>query len=107
MKIKFRKAKLEDAQLYFNWANDKIVRQNSFNTSEIGYELHVKWFTAKLNSPDCFFYLFTDENDEPIGQVRIDKTNEEIVIGISIDEKQRGKGFGVSMLNQATEDYLK
>jgi RimJ/RimL family protein N-acetyltransferase len=105
--IKFRKAKIEDAQLYFNWANDKIVRENSFNSSEINYEQHIKWFTNKLNSADCFFYLFLNEQDIPVGQVRIDKTNEEVVIGISIDEKQRGKGFGEQMLNQATDDYLK
>ncbi|MDP1801970.1 MAG: GNAT family N-acetyltransferase [Bacteroidota bacterium] len=105
--IKFRKAKIEDAQLYFNWANDKIVRANSFNQTEIGYEQHVKWFASKLNSTDCFFYLFLNEQDIPVGQVRIDKTNDEVVIGISIDENYRGKGFGLQMLNLATEDYLK
>jgi len=104
--LKMRMATAADVDLYFNWANDKVVRENSFNSSEINYEQHVKWFTNKLSSKDCFFYLFLNEQNVPVGQVRIDKTNEEVVIGISIDEKQRGKGFGVQMLNKATTEYL-
>ncbi|MBL7911102.1 MAG: GNAT family N-acetyltransferase [Bacteroidia bacterium] len=104
--LKMRMATAADVGLYFNWANDKVVRENSFTSSEITYEQHVNWFTNKLNSEDCFFYLFLNEQNIPIGQVRIDKTKDEIVIGISIDEKQRGKGFGVQMLNKATAEYL-
>jgi len=107
MKLKFRKANSEDAQLYFNWANDKTVRENSFNLSEINYEQHVNWFTNKLSSSDCFFYLFLDEQNTPVGQVRIDITGEEAVIGISIDEHYRGKDLGVEMLTQACNDYFK
>jgi RimJ/RimL family protein N-acetyltransferase len=42
-----------------------------------------------------------------VGQVRIDKNEKEIVIGISIDEKFRGKSLGSEMLLQSTDDYLK
>ena len=104
--IKFRFAELSDADLYYKWANDTLVRQNSFNTSEISYEQHINWFTNKLKSKDCFFYLFLNNENTPLGQVRIDKSNDEIVIGISIDENFRGKGLGVLMLNQACDDYL-
>lgn len=104
--LKMRMATTTDVELYFNWASDKNVRANSFDSSEINYEQHVKWFTNKLNSKDCFFYLFLNQQNIPVGQVRVDKTNDEVIIGISIDEKQRGKGFGVQMLNQATEDYF-
>ena len=104
--INFRFAQLSDADLYYKWANDTIVRQNSFNTSEISYQQHIDWFTHKLNSQDCFFYLFLNEENMPVGQVRIDKSNNEIVIGISIDENFRGKGLGVQLLNQASTDYL-
>ncbi|MES2567364.1 MAG: GNAT family N-acetyltransferase [Bacteroidota bacterium] len=99
-------AGLSDTDLYYKWANDLVVRQNSFNSSEIQYEQHVGWFTKKLNSPDCFFYLFSNQENIPVGQVRIDKSNSEVVIGISIDEKFRGKGFGVEMLNRSCYDYL-
>ena len=50
--------------------------------------------------------MFFDEKDNAVGQVRIDKSDEEIVIGISIDENHRGKSLGTIMLNQACNDYL-
>lgn len=104
--LKMRFAKTSDVDLYYNWANDKLVRQSSYNSSEIDYEQHVTWFTNKLRSSDCFFYLFSDEENIPAGQVRIDRSNDEIVIGISIDERYRGQGLGVQMLNLACSDYL-
>jgi RimJ/RimL family protein N-acetyltransferase len=104
--LKMRFAELMDADLYFKWANDRLVRKNSFNQTEIDFNQHVNWFKNKLNSEDCFFYMFFDEKDNAVGQVRIDKSDEEVVIGISIDENYRGKNLGTIMLNQACDDYL-
>ena len=104
--LKMRFAELMDADLYFKWANDTLVRKNSFNQTEIDFNQHVNWFKNKLNSENCFFYMFFDEKDNAVGQVRIDKSDEEIVIGISIDENHRGKSLGTIMLNQACNDYL-
>lgn len=104
--VHFRFAELSDADLYYRWANDAIVRQNSFNSSKISYQQHIDWFSHKLKCSDCFFYLFLNEENIPVGQVRIDKSNNEVVIGISIDEAYRGKGLGVQLLNQASTDYL-
>lgn len=106
-KLYFRVANSSDSELYFNWANDPVVRLNSFNQNEISFEDHNKWFSNKLNSPDCFFYLFVDLiSNKPVGQVRIDKSGSEVVIGISIDEHFRGKSLGIEMLTKASSDYL-
>jgi RimJ/RimL family protein N-acetyltransferase len=107
MKINWRKATIEDSELYFNWANDKTVRLNSYIKDEINYRNHLTWFRNKLNSNDCYFYLFFDEKANPLGQVRIDKSNNEIVSGISIDENYRGQGLGSKMLMIACENYFK
>lgn len=104
--LQFRFAKEPDTDLYFKWANDKTVRENSYNTNAVVYEDHVKWFKSKLESPDCSFYLFFDTANAPVGQVRIDKSKNEVVIGISIDEAFRGKSMGITMLEKATNDYL-
>ncbi|MGZ4089848.1 MAG: GNAT family N-acetyltransferase [Bacteroidia bacterium] len=104
--IHWRFANLSDTEQYFKWANDPLVRQNSFHSDEINYQQHVNWFKNKLNSADCYFYFFLKGENTPIGQVRIDKSNNEIIIGISIDENFRGKGLGVEMLNQSCTDYL-
>ncbi len=106
-KIHFRFAKESDVDLYYEWTNDHLVRSNSFNQNKVEYSNHVKWFLNKLNSPECFFYLFMNAEHKAVGQVRIDKNEKEIVIGISIDEKFRGKSLGSEMLLQSTDDYLK
>ncbi|MBL7884259.1 MAG: GNAT family N-acetyltransferase [Bacteroidia bacterium] len=104
--LKFRFAEIKDTDLYFNWANDIDVRQNSYNQEAINYENHVKWFKSKLNSNNCFFYLFLNNSEDPVGQVRIDK-NEEIIIGISVDKKFRGKNLSSQMIRMASDDFLK
>lgn len=104
--LKLRFAEVSDVDLYYDWANDEVVRQNSYNSAEINYEQHVNWFTNKLNSKECFFYLFMNQKNFPIGQVRIDKSNTETIIGISIDKKFRGKGLGIEMLNKSCNDYF-
>lgn len=101
-----RLAELSDVDLYYKWANDLLVRQNSFNSEEINYQQHVNWFTNKLNSSECYFFLFLNYQNIPVGQIRIDESNNEKIIGISIDENFRGKGYGVEMLNMACFHYL-
>ena len=101
-----RFAKLSDVDLYYKWVNNSEVRKNSFNQDVIKYENHINWFTAKINSENCFFYLFCNKDLTPIGQVRIDK-NEETVIDVSIDENQRGKLYSPKILKMACEDFLK
>ncbi|TKC56947.1 GNAT family N-acetyltransferase [Pedobacter hiemivivus] len=107
IQLNYRKACIEDLDLYFKWSNDPLVRQNSFNQTEIPYSDHVRWFTNKLKDERCHFYLFLDSNFKAVGQVRIDKFDDEIIIGLSIDEHFRGKGLGPEMLNLACIDYKK
>lgn len=104
--VTFRMATQEDALLYFNWANDADVRKNSFHTNEISYDDHVRWFSAKLISGKCFFYLFSNIQGVPVGQVRIESHPEETIIGISLDRAFRGKDLSKKLLKLATTDYL-
>jgi RimJ/RimL family protein N-acetyltransferase len=105
--IKFRKPTLDDAQLYFDWANDKSVRSNSYRTSKIDFETHINWFTSKLKDENCFMYLFQNETNEFIGQVRIQKQDDfSSIIGVSIDANQRGKGYANKIIEIASNDFL-
>ncbi|MEO5572113.1 MAG: UDP-2,4-diacetamido-2,4,6-trideoxy-beta-L-altropyranose hydrolase [Bacteroidia bacterium] len=106
-KLHFRFAEEADVSLFFQWANDPLVRKNSYNQNLVLYDYHVKWFHLKLVSGECKFYLFFDEQDNPVGQVRMEKSENEIVVGISVDKNFRGKSYGVQMLEAATNDYLK
>ncbi len=92
-----KKATYNDCDLLFNWANDKTVRENSFNSNKIKYEEHVNWFQNKLNSNTCDIFVFYYENI-PTGKVIIDIENKEAKISYSIDANYRGCSLSIEML---------
>ncbi|HLP13040.1 MAG TPA: GNAT family N-acetyltransferase [Flavobacteriales bacterium] len=104
--LTLRMADKNDCDLYYKWANDELVRANSFHSGNISYEKHVLWFNDKINDRNTFFYLFTEHGNMPAGQVRIEKKEKETVIGISIDEAFRGKSLAAKMLVMASNDFL-
>src|SRR5438046_984959 len=77
-KLHFRFAEEKDADLYIHWANDPLVRENSYHTDAVLFNDHIKWFHSKLISDECKLYLFFNEENKPVGQVRIDKDGNEI-----------------------------
>lgn len=99
--LSFRKATEEDILLYFEWANNTNVRENSINKSKINFDEHVKWFKSKLGTPNTIMLVFLETNME-IGQLRIEIEENEAIINYSVDKKFRGRGFGTQML---TESY--
>lgn len=92
--LRLRQVREDDRQLLWEWANSSDVRAASFSSEPIPWEDHVQWFQSKLNDPNCFFYIVTDSEGVPIGQVRYDIDGDQAVISISIDQKFRSKGYG-------------
>ncbi len=104
--IKLRLAELKDIDTYYKWVNEDSVRKLSFNTKKISYHEHQIWFKNKLNDQNCFMYVFYTHIE--IGQVRIQKiTNNDAIINISLDDKFRGRGYGVQMLNMSIQIFRK
>ncbi|MBO0939410.1 GNAT family N-acetyltransferase [Fibrella sp. HMF5335] len=94
-----RLATADDAQLYFEWANDPATRQQSFNSEPITWENHVTWFTRKLADPNALLLVFEVPSGDPIGQVRFEKRPDgEVIIGISLDAFFRGKGLASTLI---------
>lgn len=106
MEITFKKAGIEDCKLIFKWANDEIVRSNSFNTSQIDFESHVRWFRNKMNSPDCVLYVCYN-GQTPIGQIRIDIEKDVGIINYMVDEQFRGMGYGTEFLKRVAHEIEK
>lgn len=105
--LKYRKANIDDVELFFNWANDPLVRSNSYQKEMIIYENHVNWFSNQINSDNNYFYVFLNESDLPVGQVRINKSGgDQAIIGLMIDAKFRGKGFAKEMITKASDAFL-
>jgi RimJ/RimL family protein N-acetyltransferase len=107
-KIKFRKAELSDINIFFKWINEAEVRANSFDSNIVTWEEHVKWFNEKIYDPNYSFYLFQNNNDDYIGQIRINKINDiDSIVGVSVCNDFRGLGYGAQIIEEASNDYFK
>lgn len=106
--LSLRKPTVEDIEMYFSWANDPVVREQSYNSSIIDFESHKQWFKSALNNESYFMCICQNSVGEDIGQVRIQKQQDrEALIGISIDSNHRGKGFAKLMLIASCDLFLK
>lgn len=108
--LSLRKPTIEDMGIYFFWANDSVVREQSYNSGVIDLESHKKWFESALNNEAYFMRICQNAGGEDIGQVRIQKQNDknkESLIGVSIDSNHRGKGYAKEILIRATDLFLK
>jgi UDP-2,4-diacetamido-2,4,6-trideoxy-beta-L-altropyranose hydrolase len=111
--ISVRKAVIDDMEIYFNWANDPVVRKNSINKEPIEWSNHEKWFKNKLSDTNSFLFVFSLK-DDLIGQLRFDFIEQIWLISFSVDEKYRGKGLAeiivyksISELRKALDGHIK
>lgn len=104
--LSLRKAEQKDLMLYFNWANDGLVRANSFNQIPIELEDHTKWFTNKIDSSTAVLFVAT-QSEGPVGQIRfIQDSHGDYEIGFSVDAAHRGKGLGQDLIRRGTEEFF-
>lgn len=106
--LTYRNAQLTDAQLYFDWANDPDTRQQSFNSAPISLETHTAWFTRKLADGNTLMLVFDNEAGKSVGQVRFERKPDadmpdEVIISLSVDASQRGKGLGHQLIARSCE----
>ncbi len=98
--LQFRKATKSDVDILFKWANDPKARNNSFNKEPIKYEDHVDWLDTELKNDNSIILIFERDNIS-IGVVRFHKERESWTISINIDEKHRGKGNALEMIEKS------
>lgn len=107
-KLTFRIASIKDVDIFYEWTNEVDVRKQSYNSEEIKFSDHKKWFEEKISDSSCNLLVFQDSKGESVGQVRIQKEkNREAVIGISIDKNHRGKKYAIQMLESASAYFFK
>ena len=85
-----------DCTLYFDWANEPLVRKNAHQQSIITWENHEKWFRDRLCSDSLMLVFF--HGNIPVGQVRVDRDGEKGTIDYSVDANYRGRNLGSAML---------
>lgn len=105
--LEFRFASTEDTKLTFDWATNKTIRKYSIQKEAITFENHLKWFSNKLESTDCIYFI-AEVNKIPIGSIRFDINKEkEALISFLLDPKFHGKGFGKSILEMGCIELVK
>jgi len=101
----FRKLNNSDKEITFNWANDKLTRKNSFSSELITFQEHSDWIEKKIQSKKSCFLICLLDNIE-VGLVRFDLNDEDIyIIGITIDEKYRGKSLAWQFIKKACHKF--
>ena len=101
--INLRKVAVEDCRLIWKWANDPLVRAESFASDAIPYNDHVEWFKSKIKSPDCCFFIAENSNEKPFGQIRFELEGKEAVASVSLDREFRNKGYGSKIIALASK----
>ena len=105
--LRLRRVRAQDVELLWQWANDPAVRRASFSQQPITWDEHVRWFEEKQGEPGCLMYLGLDEQDEPVGQVRVDAAAEsEAEIHVSVAAGRRGAGWGERLIRMAVVEAL-
>lgn len=109
-KLYLRIANENDVDILYKWVNDKVTRQNAFDSHIITYEEHTAWFNRILQDDDQIQFILMYE-DKPIGQIRLTVDNQNAEIDYSISESERGNGYGADIirltLNIVKEKYPK
>lgn len=103
---KLRLVSEDDKDILLEWANDSLVRHNSFNTNLITKDEHEKWFSRLLESNDESLYIY-EVNGEKVGQVRITLADDTVEIHYSIGKSMRNKGFAKRMLHLLQKELQK
>lgn len=104
---RLRPVKDTDKNLLFEWANDCEVRNNSFNQEQISWTDHNNWFDKAINDKDISIYILM-EDEEPIGQCRIDVDEHGYAeIDYSITESRRGEGLGNLIIDLLIDEVYK
>lgn len=97
------KATLSDIDLLYEWANDHVVRENSFSTEPISYDTHVEWFNRIMTDDSVALYIMMERNI-PVGQIRLNIDGNEAEISYSISANFRGKGYGRKILQLIADE---
>ena len=100
--ITLRRVEETDKESLWQWRNDELTRQMSIDTQEVPWADHCVWFERVQRDPDRHLLIGESEHI-PVGTVRLDCLDDAAEINITIAPSARGKGFGLALLDAATQ----
>ncbi len=105
-KLELRDAELEDCRILWKWTNDPVTRAMSFSSDYIPFEMHKSWFSSRVQNPDIAFYLASNQNGIPFGQIRFESDGRSTFVSLNLSPDFRGCGLGQELIRQATKKYM-
>ena len=101
--LELRRTVEADCKIFWEWANDPEARAGSFRNQAISWEVHEKWFRAKLADPKAILYTAIDKDGQPVGEARFQMEGKRALLSISLGASFRSRGLGRKILTVATE----
>jgi UDP-2,4-diacetamido-2,4,6-trideoxy-beta-L-altropyranose hydrolase len=87
----------------WTWANDSDTRAASFSHPTIPWADHERWFAARIADPECRIYVASPVGSAPIGQIRFERADAGVVVGVSVAAECRGRGFAAALIAAGVE----
>lgn len=104
--LRLRPATADDVRLLFDWANDPGVRAASFDSREITWPEHERWFRARLASPLAVLLIAETAEQQAVGVARFQIADDVATISISIAGAFRGGGYGRQLIEKSSRQML-
>ena len=97
--FKLRKVTKSDWKVLLEWRNDKITRQNSFNSELISINTHKEFIKNTLINNDRNLFIL-EYNERPVGTIKEDRLDkDEFELSYTISPMYRGKKIGQIMMS--------
>ena len=100
--MKLRLATHDDIAQTFKWRNHPQVRQYFFNTKELTFEEHERWFRAKICDHSALLFIAEIEGCA-CGVLRLDFDESEALINIYLNPEFFGQGQGTELLKEGIQ----
>lgn len=99
--VRLRRATRDDARSVWRWRNEPAARAASFSSDEVPWEVHKRWFAARVDSSATHIWIAAEPSGQEIGYVRFDLDGCEAEVSVALDPSQRGRGLGRSVIRAA------
>ena len=94
-----REVTKSDWKVLLEWRNDKITRQNSFNSDLVSVSEHKEYIKNTITNPNRTLFIL-EYNEIPVGTIREDRLEkDELELSYTISPMYRGKKIGQIMMS--------
>ena len=96
-----RSAGASDSKLLFDWVNRPDSLAYKLKTEgAVAWADHQRWLAARLRDDDCAIWI-GEINRQPVGQVRLQRSERGLVVDIYVDPGSRRRGVAGGLLRHA------